>query len=96
MFTAGSSYCGRPFGKATEEQAVTWLLHLDTGTDGVGYDRLDGVLEAPGLLWLPFHVYLTDDSPCGTFIYTPVSARLDFVIRISHHTDGKSKPMTIL
>jgi len=49
------------------EHAVTWLLHLATGTDGVRYDRLEGGLEATGLLWLPFHVYLTEHASLKPF-----------------------------
>jgi len=56
-----------PNNRLGAEQAVTWLLHLAAGTDGVGYDRLEGGLEATGLLWLPFHVYLTESAPLKPF-----------------------------
>jgi hypothetical protein len=56
-----------PNNRLGAEQAVAWLLHLATGTDGVRYDHLEGGLEATGLLWLPFHVYLTESAALKPF-----------------------------
>jgi len=56
-----------PNNRLGAEQAITWLRQLAAGTDGVGYDRLIGGLEATGLLWLPFHVYLTESAALQPF-----------------------------
>jgi hypothetical protein len=56
-----------PNNRLGAEQAVAWLLQLAAGTDGVGYDHLEGGLEATGLLWLPFHVYLTESAVLQPF-----------------------------
>jgi transposase len=56
-----------PNNRLGAEQAVTWLLHLATGTNDVRYAHLEGGLEATGLLWLPFHVYLTEQAALRPF-----------------------------
>jgi cytosine/adenosine deaminase-related metal-dependent hydrolase len=56
-----------PNNRLGAEQAIAWLLQLAAGTDGVSYSHLEGGLEATGLLWLPFHVYLTESAALRPF-----------------------------
>ena len=56
-----------PNNRLGAEQVVAWLLQLAAGTDGVSYRHLEGGLEATGLLWLPFHVYLTESPALRPF-----------------------------
>jgi transposase len=56
-----------PNNRLGAEQVIAWLLQLAAGSDGVSYSHLEGGLEATGLLWLPFHVYLTESAALRPF-----------------------------